>query len=71
MSQLTLNLPDKIAAELAEASRRANCQPGDLALELVQRGLAVRRFKTAREGIQNSLGENAPKTDDEAFNLLS
>ncbi|HEX3355794.1 MAG TPA: hypothetical protein VHS31_02340 [Tepidisphaeraceae bacterium] len=70
MSQLTLNLSDKIAAELAEASRKANLSPGDLAMELLQRGLAVRRFRSAREAIINSLGDKAPDTDEEAFKML-
>jgi len=71
MSQLTLNLPDKIAAELAEASRQVNRAPDDLAVELVQRGLAVRRFRAARKAILNSLGDKVPETDEDAFRLLS
>jgi hypothetical protein len=71
MSQLTLNLPAKLAAELTEASRKANRAPDDLALELVQRGLAVRGFRAAREAILDALGAQSPETDEEAFKLLS
>ena len=48
MSQLTLNLSDKIAAELAEASRQANRTPDELALNCFSADLAVRRFNLAR-----------------------
>jgi hypothetical protein len=71
MSQLTLNLPDKLASELAEASRQTNRSPDDLAVDLLRRALAVRRFKAARESVQNALGEGAPPSDDDAFKLLS
>jgi len=70
MSQITLTLPDKVAAELAEASKQVNCAPGDLAAELVQRGLAVRRFKVAREAVLGSLGQQSTVTDADAFKLL-
>jgi hypothetical protein len=71
MSQLTLNLPEKLAAELAEASRRDHRSADELALVLVKRGLAVRRFRAARQGVLDSLGDKAPATDEAAYDLLS
>jgi hypothetical protein len=70
MSQLTLNLPDKLAADLVEASRQSNRAPDELAVELLKRALAVRSFKSARDAIASSLGDRAPETDDDAFKLL-
>ncbi len=70
MSQLTLNLPDNVAADLVEASRQSNRAPDELAVELLKRALAVRRFKSARETIVESLGDRAPETDDDALKLL-
>ena len=70
MSQITLNLPDRIAAELEEASRLANHTPDDLAIELLRRGLAARKFRATRQAIIDSLGERAPSTDEDAFKLL-
>ena len=71
MSQLTLNLPEKLAAELAEVSRQDQRAADELAIEFVKRGLAVRRFRAARDGILDSLGDRAPKNDEAAFDLFS
>ena len=70
MTQITLTIPDKIAADLEEASRQANRSPDELASELLRRGLAVRKFKQTRQAIIDSLGDRAPETDDDAFKLL-
>lgn len=65
-----LNLPEKLAAELNAASRQMNRPLDEFAAELLQRALAVRRFRSAREAILNSLGNDAPKSDDDAIDML-
>jgi hypothetical protein len=70
MSQITLNLPDKLAAELAAASRRSNQSPVDLAVELLRKALVVQRFRAAREDVLATLGDEAVESDDNAFEQL-
>ena len=71
MSQITLNLPDSAAAELADVSREANRNPEDVASELLQRVLLIRRFDRAQDKVSGSLRADAPKSEDEAFEHLS
>jgi oligoendopeptidase F len=71
MSQIILNLPDKAAAELAEASRETNRNPEDVASELLQRALLLRRFDRAQEKISKSLRPDAPQSEEQAFDQIS
>ena len=61
MSQITLNLPDKAAAELAEASRETNRNPEDVASELLQRALLLRRFDRAKHRLWIGRGTYRPR----------
>lgn len=71
MSQITLYLPDGLSAELDEASREANSRPEDVAREMVERALRVRRFDRVRRKIIDSLGPDAPQSDQDAFEQVS
>jgi hypothetical protein len=71
MSQITVNLPDSAVAELAEVSREANRDPAEVASELLQRLLLVRRFDRAQDKVIKSLRPEAPKSEEEAFDQIS
>jgi hypothetical protein len=70
MSQLTLHIPDRLAAELDEASRESNRDPGELAVELLRRAMASRRFRSLRQAALAELGDKAPMSDEDAFGML-
>lgn len=70
MSQLTLQLSEPLAAELAQASKEANRPADELVVELLRRALAARRFRSLRERASVELGDRAPDTDDDAFKML-
>ena len=67
MSQITLNLPDDLVAELDKASRETNSRPEDAAREMVKRALRARRFDRARRNIIDSLGPDAPLSEQDAL----
>jgi hypothetical protein len=71
MSVLTLNLPSDVSAALAEESREANRAQEEVALDLLQRALAIRRFRSVRASIIESLGDAAPDSEDEIFERIS
>lgn len=71
MSQLTLQLPERLAAELAEASRESNRTPDELAVDLLRRAMAAWRFERLSDKVSKSLKPDAPKSEDEAFEQLS
>ena len=71
MSQLILQLPDKVAAALNEVSRAAQRPPEEIAREMVEKALAIQRFDAIRQKLQNSLGDDAPETDEEVFKQIS
>lgn len=70
MSQLTLQLPDRLAADLASASKESNRQPDELVVELLGRAMAARRFRALRQKALAELGNRAPDTDEDAFRML-
>jgi hypothetical protein len=71
MTQLVLQLSDDLARALDDASRAAHRPPEDIAREMVEKALAVRRIDAVREEIQRSLGDDAPETDEEVFKQIS
>ena len=71
MGRLTLNLPNDVAAALAEESRQSNRAPDELAVELLERALAIRKFRSARGAVIESLGDAAPASDDDVFKQIS
>ena len=71
MSQLTLNLPNDLAAALADESRQSNRAQEEVALDLLKRALAIRRFRSARDTTMNALGDDAPQDDDDALRQIS
>jgi len=71
MNQITLNLPDDLAAELDKASREINSRPEDVAREMIERALRIRRFDRARQNIIGSLGPDAPRSEQEALEQIS
>jgi len=70
MSEITLQLPDSLAADLQAASRESKCKPDDLAVDLLRRALAVRKFRAVRQAALESLGDDAPATDEDAFKMM-
>lgn len=70
MSELTLQLPDRLAEELAIASKESNRKPDELVVELLRRAMAARRFRTLRQKALSELGANAPETDEDAFKMM-
>jgi hypothetical protein len=71
MSVLTINLPDNVARELAQASREASSSPEAVAADMLRRMLAVRRFQRLAREVRASLGPDAPKTEEEIFEQIS
>jgi hypothetical protein len=71
MSELKLELPDELAAALAGESRSANLGQEEMALDLLRRALAMRRFRGARESILKSLGGQGPDSDESVFEQIS
>ena len=71
MGQLTLNLPSDVAAALAQESREANCGQEEIAVDLLKRALAIRRFRSARRSLLEALGDDAPESDEEIFKNIS
>jgi hypothetical protein len=71
MSVLTLNLPTEVSAALAEESRQTNRGQEEVALDLLQRALAVRRFRAARQSLVQSLGDQGPDSEEDIYNQIS
>jgi hypothetical protein len=71
MSQLTLNLPDDVARALADASRQSRRGEEEVALDLLKRALAVQRFRSIRESLLETLGDDAPQDDDDVLRQIS
>lgn len=71
MSLITLNLPSEVSAALAEESRQANRAQEEIAVDLLQRALAVRRFRAARKSVIQALGDDGPDSEDDIFEQIS
>ncbi|HQY87779.1 MAG TPA: hypothetical protein PK402_03920 [Tepidisphaeraceae bacterium] len=71
VTQITLQLDEEIALELSKASREQGVEPETTARQMIERALRVRRFDRARSHVLKALGDEAPKTDNEAFERLS
>jgi len=71
MSQITINLPDAIAEDLARASREANQSPAMFAEELVRRALGVRKLRDARAKLVKRGRGAGFETDEDVFKVVS
>jgi hypothetical protein len=71
MSILTLNLPTEVSAALAEVCRQANRGQEEMALDLLQRALAIRPFRSVRQSVIATLGEGAPNSEDDILGQIS
>jgi hypothetical protein len=71
MNTLILNLPSDVAAALAQESRDANQGPEEMAVDLLKRALAIRRFRAARKSVLEALGDEAPESDEDVFKNIS
>jgi hypothetical protein len=71
MSILTLNLPTEVSAALAEECRQANRGQEEMALDLLQRALAIRPFRSVRQSVIATLGEAAPNSEDDILGQIS
>ena len=71
MSQLTVNLPNDMAAELAEAGRESSKTPEELVQDLVRRMITLRRWQHLRRDVREQLGPDAPASEEEVFEQIS
>jgi hypothetical protein len=71
MSRLSIELPDSAREELIQAGRETNRPPEQVAAELLNRLLLVRRFDRAAQDVSRALKPDAPKNEDEAFEQIS
>lgn len=70
MSEITLQLPDALADELLRVSHEANQAMDQLAIELLNRAIAGRKFRLLRRQALEELGDHAPASDEQAFDLI-
>ncbi len=70
MSEMILQLPSRLAAELDAASKESNRRPDEIVLELLRRAMAARQFRALRRQALDQLGDDAPLTDDDAFKMV-
>lgn len=66
---LTLNLTDPLESSLRQAASEQGMSESEFAEEAVRKYLFLRKFRQARERVQEHL--SARPTDDEVFNLVS
>jgi hypothetical protein len=71
MSQLTLQLPDAVVSELAEAGRDSCRTPEAVAADMVQRMVAAERFDRLRAQVRQAIGEVGPATEEAIFDEIS
>jgi hypothetical protein len=71
MSQITINLPEATAEDLARASREANQSPEAFAEELVRRALSVRKLREARAKLVEHGRAAGFDSDDDVFKAIS
>lgn len=68
---ITIQLPDESGEALDELSRREQRSAEELAINLVERGLRVRRFRELRKETLERLGRDAPRDDQAALDEIS
>ncbi len=71
MSQITLQLPDSVASELARVGKETNRTKEAVAEEMIQRMVALRKFDSLREDVRRGFGDQPPTTEDDILNGIS
>ena len=71
MSQITLTLSDDITSALSQIGRESNRKPEEVAREMLEKAVALKRLDQLRGEVRESLKPDAPKTEDETFEQIS
>ncbi|HWB53627.1 MAG TPA: hypothetical protein VG722_05520 [Tepidisphaeraceae bacterium] len=71
MSQITLHLSGKVAADLAAASREAKKTPEAFAEELVSRALSARKLREAHAKLARYGKAAGFETDEDVYKAIS
>ncbi len=71
MIRLTLDISDDLKQQLDDLSGRQHRRTEDLAREMLERNVAVARFRELRGRSLEALGPDASATDDDVFNKVS
>jgi len=71
MTTLTIRLPEKLKADLAEVGQELNQPISDIARESLRRYVAVKKFKTIRKKMLPFAEAQGLLTDDDVFKALS
>jgi predicted transcriptional regulator len=71
MSQLTVQLPDAVVSELAQAGRASHRTPEAVAAEMIQRMIAVQRIDRLRADVRQALGDADPVTEGKILDEIS
>lgn len=69
MSRLTLNLPDDIASELADAGAELHLTPEAAAEDMIRRMIALRRIDRLRRDVREAT--DSTETEDEILDRIS
>jgi predicted transcriptional regulator len=70
MATLTIRLPDEMKSELDEVSREEHKAVSDIAMEVLQRYLAVRKFRSIRNKVLPFTDTQGLLTDKDVFKAL-
>jgi hypothetical protein len=71
MSTITLNLPDNLALELAQAGKETNRTPEAVAEEMLRRMIALQRFDRLRTEVRQVTDNSSPPSEDDILNEIS
>jgi hypothetical protein len=71
MSRLTLDLPERLSAELAELGRLRKEPPESVAQDMLRRMVAMERFERLANKLQGSLSNDPPLTEEDALKSIS
>ena len=71
MSTITLQLPDNLALELAQAGKETNRTPEAVAEEMLRRMIALQRFDRLRTEVRQVADNSSPLSEDDILNEIS
>jgi len=71
MSTITLNLPDNLAMELAQAGQETSRTPEAVAEEMLRRMIAVQKFDRLRAEVRQAADSSSPTSEETILNEIS